>query len=1827
MKIPWISQFFGWKTLGISLCLALFSFDASGASPTVSVSANLPSIGRYDIYELTMIEAGSYTNPWEDVTTTAVFTAPSGKTYTVGGFYYDTGTWKLRFAPMEVGNWTWSLTFDNGVGQYQTSGSLACVASSRTGFVKIHPTNPRALITEGDGRPFYPIGFDKGSYTGRGGIDAPDFPGFLQAYHDAGANMIRDNCQAEHTVATNNYGTLLAVNGFNSGGTGKNQYDNALAKTIDSYYQTLHANDWKLFAAFMLHPNSFSSTWDVSNPNIASAFQRYHKYMINRFGAYVDIWELCNEASPGAMTQSYLDLVTNVCATYDPYQHPITVSHDQNQLDQSALKIVSPHRYNGDTNVGVTSIATSSQSAHTSYPTKALIFGEEGNYTPYGKFDPLRYRLKMWAAFTNQGYILPWVVDFDKNTCEAGANITNVFIGYEGREYTRVFMNLVSDFDPAATPITATRSSQLNGWVLGSSQDIIGYFTHANNHYTLLNNATVTLTVPASGMLGSWIDPLTGTTLQSFTPGIGSQTLTLPNFRTDLLLRIRAATGTPQLDFGEANYPVTENQGTVTISVNRKDGGTGAVSVDYSASDGDASDGRDYIGTNGTLSWGSGDMSPKTFTVQLLDNDYFDDGRYFTVKLSNPAGGAVVGNNGMSLVTIRNDDFDRISLTQTSHSVSKTSGSAQVTLVRVGKGNGPAVVGLNSTNITASASDYTGIATSGTAVQATVSWADGDVSPKTVSIPVFNNLASSGTKTFRFEIIAPQGTETGMAYRTTVNITDPLVSSAGIIQFKNVSYFENVIGNSGNNDMGYAVTRAQGNAIIPVSRVSGSAGAVSVSYSLVAGNAVAGTDFTSVNGTLTWADGETADKTISVPILANAGGSGHVVTYVFLSAPTGGAVINGYLANRAALMLADPNLPPLINAPILLTGTTGVPFSFQIAATSTPTGYVATGLPSGLSVNPATGLISGTPDTAGSYPVVLGAVNTNGTGKMNVVISISPATPVAPTIVADPVSVSVIPGQATNFSVTATGTQPLSYQWKLNGQDISGATGSTYAVSSPLASDNGKQYSVSVTNATGSVTSANATLTVSATAVAPVISLQPTGQVVGVGQKATFQAGATGTGPLYYQWMRNGVDIGGATNPWLLISPATAADNGSTYALRITGAVGTATTSAAMLTVSSGVPVITSIPVVPASAGVTTGTTRQFAATAKDQYGAPMSPQPAISWTLSGGGSIDANGLFTAGGAAGGPYTVTATSGAVSGTASVTVTLPPPVLTTITLSPSSIGVLSGGSQQFTATAKDQYGAALISQPTFTWAVGGGGSIDSTGLFTAGNIVGGPYTVTATSGGVSGSAAVSISAASTPVLTAIELTPGNAGVAAGGTLQFAASAKDQHGVTMASQPSITWSVSGGGTIDVNGLLTAGGSAGEPYTVTASGGGKSGTANLTVTAPVILFDDALRNGCTFQGTGNAAVNVPVHTGTMAFGATASAYAQIGLANSNLVIPIGKTTLKFYVYVQSPATSVSGFLAQIGAPSYTQKSFSHTSNAAYWTLDGSTTHLNMTMIANTWHEITLDLAGAFGASVVPGTTKLSNVTVQFTNASETVYMDDAILTAPASVFTSVSTTPANATVQTSSIQQFRAIALDQYGWDLAQQPAFTWSVGGGGAINASGLFSAGLLAGGPYTVTAGSGGKTGTANVTVQGAAINNWKIAKFGASAGNPLVSGDLVVNNGAGISNLMAYALGLDPYTATVSSLPTVDCISVSGTDYLTLSFDRNAAATDISYIVQGTSNLADPNGWGSVRTWSGGSWSPSGNVLETGSAPLFHVNVQDTTPAVPRRFLRLQIVR
>lgn len=135
--------------------------------------------------------------------------------------------------------------------------------------------------------------------------------------------------------------------------------------------------------------------------------------------------------------------------------------------------------------------------------------------------------------------------------------------------------------------------------------------------------------------------------------------------------------------------------------------------------------------------------------------------------------------------------------------------------------------------------------------------------------------------------------------------------------------------------------------------------------------------------------------------------------------------------------------------------------------------------------------------------------------------------PLSPNITSQPLPITVRAGDNASFTVAATGSLPLSYQWSLNNTNIQGATNSTLTISNVAQADLG-DYAVVVTNGFGSGTSSNAMLSMY-----PFLESPFGGDVIDWGQNTTLGVGAWGTGPLSYQWFDNGVAIQSATNQTL----------------------------------------------------------------------------------------------------------------------------------------------------------------------------------------------------------------------------------------------------------------------------------------------------------------------------------------------------------------------------------------------------------------------------------------------------------------------------------------------------------------------------------------------------------------------------------------------------------------------------------------------------------------------------------------------------------------------
>ncbi|HVU35449.1 MAG TPA: MBG domain-containing protein [Opitutaceae bacterium] len=188
----------------------------------------------------------------------------------------------------------------------------------------------------------------------------------------------------------------------------------------------------------------------------------------------------------------------------------------------------------------------------------------------------------------------------------------------------------------------------------------------------------------------------------------------------------------------------------------------------------------------------------------------------------------------------------------------------------------------------------------------------------------------------------------------------------------------------------------------------------------------------------------------------------------------------------------------------------------------------------------------------------------------------------------------------------ASGDAPLSYQWLKNDVEIAGATTATLTITNAQAGD-AATYTVMVSNAVGSVTSSGADLVISG--LPPGIVDQPVSRTVAAGATATFAVTASGSPPFTYQWRKAGLDltdggnVSGATTPVLTLQNVQSGDMGA-YDVVVSNTVSSATSAAAVLTITPAAPTITSQPV---ARSLAPGSTATFTVVASGT--APLSYQ------------------------------------------------------------------------------------------------------------------------------------------------------------------------------------------------------------------------------------------------------------------------------------------------------------------------------------------------------------------------------------------------------------------------------------------------------------------------------------------------------------------------------------------------------------------------------------------------------------------------------------------
>ena len=304
--------------------------------------------------------------------------------------------------------------------------------------------------------------------------------------------------------------------------------------------------------------------------------------------------------------------------------------------------------------------------------------------------------------------------------------------------------------------------------------------------------------------------------------------------------------------------------------------------------------------------------------------------------------------------------------------------------------------------------------------------------------------------------------------------------------------------------------------------------------------------------------------------VATGGTASFTVTLTYPGVVTALGFQFGSVPAGWSFVSAGGNNPPGI---VPAVGTAG---AFEFAYTSTParpiTFTITAAYPAGLVGNQ---IFSGVIGTLRPGPVSVNGAN----------VVLSPSTAVgAPAITRQPVGAVLTQGDNYLLTVEASGAAPLTYQWRKDAVPVSGATTASLALNAAKAADQGA-YSVVVTNAQSSATSAAAAISVVPAAIAPTFSRAPSAQSATAGTDVTFSVVVAGTAPFTYQWLRGGQALAGEIGATLTLRSVQKTNEGA-YSVAVSNAGGTASSPAAALTIIGGVtaPTITTQPVAQSAA-------------------------------------------------------------------------------------------------------------------------------------------------------------------------------------------------------------------------------------------------------------------------------------------------------------------------------------------------------------------------------------------------------------------------------------------------------------------------------------------------------------------------------------------------------------------------------------------------------------------------------------------------------------------
>jgi hypothetical protein len=306
------------------------------------------------------------------------------------------------------------------------------------------------------------------------------------------------------------------------------------------------------------------------------------------------------------------------------------------------------------------------------------------------------------------------------------------------------------------------------------------------------------------------------------------------------------------LQFAATTASVNENEGTITILVERVEGSDGAISVDYATAKNSATSDSDYTSISGTLNWKDKEERAKAIYLSILDDQEFEGDETLTITLSNPTGDATLGTQNPITVTIVDDEAapppepGTVQFSSNTYSAEEGDSTVNITVSRTKGSEGLISVQYLVNGTAFLGKDYTGGSGS-------ITWSDSDDADKTLNLKILDDDEVEDTETLTLTLFSPTG-EASLGSRDTATLTitdNDVATSAGTLQFKTATQTVNE---------GEEIT-------LTVTRTNGTDGEVSVQYMTTGESTASSSDYTGSNGELTWANGEDDSQSFTIKIV------------------------------------------------------------------------------------------------------------------------------------------------------------------------------------------------------------------------------------------------------------------------------------------------------------------------------------------------------------------------------------------------------------------------------------------------------------------------------------------------------------------------------------------------------------------------------------------------------------------------------------------------------------------------------------------------------------------------------------------------------------------------------------------------------------------------------------------------------------------------------------------------------------------------------------------------------------------------------------------------